>query len=513
MWENIRRRLWGKRRGDRARRSIVSEPLEARALFSVNVTLDATQHFQQIDGFGTATYGAASALYATAAFQNLYYQDLGASMIRTGLPAGALEGPGHTLASPVTLGSNLAADIKLFNFTGALGGVGTLIKASLTKKRDSVKVIASLWSPPNWMKGEEVDPNTGQPNGVYPAITDYGNDTSGGSLIDTPANLTQFGRYVAAYVKGFQQTYGVPIYALSIQNELAFHETYDSCVYSPKIYVDALKAVHNAFVQYGITTKIEGPEDVGVGSTTNPWSLWRQFQYINAVRADPVAMKDLNIYSIHGYADDGITAGRSPVMWGQYWNGRPQAQNPTPVGAWWTGIAHDGKPSWMTETSGEPQTFAGAMLVAENAQDALVQGNASAWLYWQTADGGAASQYTLTSGTSEATAKFAAAQQFFRYIRPGSVRIAATPSNPNGVYVSAFAQSAQHTLTSVLINTSATNQTVVISLKGVSVSSFRVDRRTDATHTFANLGPISLQNGKATVSLPAQSILTLQGST
>src|SRR5436190_734196 len=86
----------------------------------------------------------------------------------------------------------------------------------------------STASAPHWMKGAELDANTGQPDGNQPVLT--ATDSAGGSLIDTPDNLQQFGRYVAAYVKGFEQTYGVPFYAISIQNELAFHETYNSCV-------------------------------------------------------------------------------------------------------------------------------------------------------------------------------------------------------------------------------------------------------------------------------------------
>src|SRR5205823_4060952 len=84
-------------------------------------------------------------------------------------------------------------------------------------------------------------------------------DSAGGSLVDSPENLQQFGRYVAAYVKGYEQHYGVQFYAVSLQNEPAFHEDYGSCVYSPGLYVKALKAVADAFHHYGIATKLMGP--------------------------------------------------------------------------------------------------------------------------------------------------------------------------------------------------------------------------------------------------------------
>ena len=37
----------------------------------------------------------------------------------------------------------------------------------------------------------------------------------------------------------------------------------------------------------------------------------------------------------------------------------------------------------VSEISGQSSTWSGALNVAANATDALVQGNASAWLYWQ----------------------------------------------------------------------------------------------------------------------------------
>jgi O-glycosyl hydrolase len=491
------------------------ESLESRVMLSVSVAIDASQHFQTIEGFGSTVTDDA-ALAESPAYQKMYYQDLGSSILRLPIRLDALTGPGGVIASPVALGPDLQSDISLFDFTKPdVQSDGAMAAASKTYGLDSVKIIGSLWSPPHWMKGPEVNWYDGSLDGTLPTITGVGGlQTAGGSLIDTPANLAQFGLFVAAYVQGFQQAYGVPFYAISIQNELAFSEPdYSSCEYTPQLFVDAVKAVHDAFAQYGITTKIIGPEDVGVGQTYNPWQLWRQMQYINAIRADPVAMADLSAYAIHGFADDSTTPGRSPTMWDQYVNGRSAAQYPAPYNAWFTGIGNDGKESWQTEMTTLDQSASGALLLAENAQDALVQGNVSAWLAWQTSDGGPASVYTLTSGTDETTLKFAAAEQFFKYIRPGSYRVAASPSDPNGVYVSAFVQPQQQTLTSVLINAGTTDQTVSLSMAGVQLASFAIDRRTSATDVFADEGAVPIVNGVATITLPAGCIVTLQGST
>jgi O-glycosyl hydrolase len=484
------------------------ERLECRRLLAVNVVIDANQRFQEIDGFGSALAWWTNSPYDQAAWRDMYFRDLGSSILRVDINIKSLSGPDNNLATPVNLVDDLQTNISQFNFAAqGVANFGGVAQASLTKKLDSFKLIGSLWTPPHWMKGEELNPVTGQLTGVQPVLST--SDSSGGSLIDTPENLQQFGRYVAAYVKGFEQTYGVPFYAISIQNELAFHEPYNSCVYTPGLYVKALKAVSDAFDHYGITTKIQGPEDVGVGSTSNLGILQRDFSYINAVRADPVAMADLDLYSIHGYATETSTPNRSPEMWRQYWSGRPAASYPAPN---WAGISFDAKKSWMTETSGESQSWTGAFRIGTNAQDALTQGNVSAWLYWQTVDGSPANTGTLTAGTDTSSQKYNAAKHFFRYIRPGAWRVSATPSDPNGIYVSAFVQDSQKTLTVVLVNESTSQQTVNLSTIAAPLASFDIARRSSSTETWLDLGPISFTHGTAAVTLGAQSIVTLQGA-
>jgi O-glycosyl hydrolase len=474
------------------------EELEHRRMFSVNVTVNATQTFQQIDGFGTATAWWETSPYNEAGWTNMYYQDLGASMMRVDLNINALRGSDDNLTTPVTMVDDINTNIAQFDFHRATAGqnIGDVVAASKTQKLDDFKLIGSIWTPPNWMKGPELNPTTGKPDGNLPHMGGpLGIDSLGGTLIDTPANLQQFGRYVAAYVKGYQEAYGVPFYAISIQNELAFTEQYNSCVYTPQIYVDALKAVASAFREYGITTKIEGPEDVGVGSSTDQTILNRQMAYINAVRADPEAMADLGIYSIHGYSSDGASSSRSPTQWAKYWSD----------------IQADGKHSWMTETSGESQTTGGALLVAEKIQDALVEGNVSAWIYWQTGYQGANTTGVLTNDTDTTAPKYNAVKHFFKYIRPGSQRIAATPTDPNGVYASAFRNDANQTITVELVNAGATAQTVNLSTVGATMSSFSTVNLTDATTYWENLSGINFANGLASVSLPAKSVMTLQG--
>ncbi len=479
---------------------------------SVDVTVDAGVRYQTLDGFGTSLGGSPTLKQLQSpTLQKIYYKDLGASMLRVNLAFQALKAPDGNLATPVYLGPDIRRNTKRFNWNESnIRSGGTFARAALKHGGGDVNVIASIWSPPHWMKGTEISAATGAATGVGPRLTynAYGAaNGSGGSLFNTDENLTQFGRYVAAYVRGFEQAYGVPIYALSIQNELAFHQSYTSAVYSPELYVNAVKAVSRWFRKEGIHTRLIGPEDVGVGSTNDPYILKRQMTYIKALRADPEASAAIWGYAIHGYADDGITESRSPEMWREYWAGRDDRPN-------WTGIAEDDKPSWMTEISGGSPTWNGALRLASNVQDALVYGNASAWVYWGITPASATQAgYTLMTGTDATANKYVALKHFSRLIRPGAVRLKTSAVDPTGLYASAWVQDANKTITTVLINNSAKAQEVRLHLPGIAIGSFSTNFGSTERATWKQLRSIAVRGEVATITLPARSLFTLQGST
>ncbi len=465
------------------------EALEARRMLAVDVSIDASKRFQTIDGFGTSLAWWAPQVYQQTAWQDAYFKDLGSSMLRVDLNILALPGSDGDLATPVTFGEDLQANINQFDWnsvpTKVFGGV---IQSAAKRKIDSFKVIGSIWTPPQWMKGPQLvagkpklDPQTEQPLPVLKKVGAFLNSV-GGTLIDTAANLQQFGRYVAAYVKGYEQHFGVAMDALSIQNEPAFDQVgtsqvgFNSCLYDPATFVKALKAVDDAFAHYHITTKVMGPEATAKD----------ELRFVDAIQADAAAKKKLDLYNIHGSVPSSV----------------------------WNDVKNDGKKLWMTETSGEAPTWDGALSVARNAQSALIQGNVSAWLYWQMSDGGtSASGTTLTNAANTAAPKYAAAKHFFRYVRAGAVRVSATPGDPNGVSVSAFVQDQQHTLTSVIVNETSAAQTLKLHLAGAHVAKFNIVRQSSSSGVWKDLGAITLNGDSATINLPAKAVLTLQGTT
>lgn len=438
----------------------------------VNLTVNTAVRYQTITGFGTCLSGDSPVW--TPAMQNIFTQDLGASMLR--VPIDPADLPGQ-----VTFGPDVQANANLINFNTYPTSVwGSFANTVTAQRLDQMNVIGTVWSPPTWMKTT--------------------NRIGGGQLIQTPDNLQQFARYLAAYAVGFQQRFGVPLYAISIQNELRFSEPYPSTVYTPSQYVAAVKAVGAEFAMDGITTKLFGPEDVGVdsGFLTN-----NQMSFINAVEADPVAKQYLSILAVHGYAGNGASPGSDASNWADYYNR----------------IKGLGMQSWMTEESGENPAWIhydstgkpdGALSLALRIHQALAYGNVNAWVYWQQDDGKSpVSNFILTSGSDPNSLKLNSAKHYFRYIRPGDVRVDTSADNPSGVNIDAFMDDARHQLTIELINMGLTDQPVTINVPNTDFTAF-AQYVTTANQPWGVLPDVQMINGQLSLTLPASSVVTLQ---
>ena len=379
------------------------------------ITIDTSPagHQQVIDGFGTCLAGVES---TNAWWQQLYFEDLGASMLRVDLTPGfrspfsdnAYNSPTWGNAGPdgnyvraytnttdyqrvysgrsppiAVMGPNIESNLSYFVQPAVLGAAaraGAMRRLQL----GDFKLFGSLWSPAAWVKGSSGNAFGGGAFGMpakgtqFPfiwlgnfaggkvdvsgtALTNFDDSAQGGT--GPTSALTQFARCTAAYVLGFQRQYGVSFYSISIQNELNFEEFYNSCTYPlSSEYISALKAVRSEFDKHPelATIKLMGPEDLMGG---DPYSLWqygsgsgvvhKNLQYLQNIAADSSAASALSFFCIHGYANDGTTAtGSTPTQWSWWLNGWTTSPG-VGIPANVKGTAAYGKKSWMTETSGE----------------------------------------------------------------------------------------------------------------------------------------------------------------
>ena len=558
-----------------------------------SVAVDTTTRFQTIDGFGTCLSG----MEATESWwQNLYFDDLAASMVRVDITPTFTStysnlsycSPWFGQAAPLTLddgangpdgtrtrqytgasgystsfggcsapiavmGPDIDTNAALFDFSqksnfGLIAQMGTAMAGQL----GGFKVYASMWSPAPWVKITSGNTYSGGASPLPTAVPwpfIWGGNFAGGMLdvSGTPLSefddgtgptsaLTQFTRGLAAFLHGFQNTYGVSFYAISIQNELNFEEYYNSATYPlTASYVTALKAARAELDQHSDlqSIRILGPEDVmgddaysmweyGSGSTQTDKNL----QYLQAISADSTATAAIAGFAIHGYAANGVSsAGASAQSW-QWWTGgwttSPAAGIPANV----QGFMAFQKPSWMTETSGEIPSWlasstdggfpdSGAFSIVLKIQEALTTGNESAWLYWQLSDGSPSSPsdvQTLTDSTQlAADPKYVAAKHFFKYIRPGAQRVAAAVTGSTDVLASAFVNDATAQLTMVLVNEGASAATVDVAIGSPPAGLTSFASYTSSSGSLWQSGTASLSSGTVSVAIPAYGVVTLTG--
>jgi glucosylceramidase len=101
-------------------------------------------------------------------------------------------------------------ELKSFNIDRDRQALLPFIQAALRVAGRPIKILASPWSPPAWMK------SNGQMN-------------QGGHLL--PQHAQAWARCYVRFIQAYEAE-GVPIWGVSVQNEPAATQTWDSCIYS-----------------------------------------------------------------------------------------------------------------------------------------------------------------------------------------------------------------------------------------------------------------------------------------
>jgi O-glycosyl hydrolase len=141
-------------------------------------------------------------------------------------------------------------------------------------------------------------------------------------------------------------------------------------------------------------------------------------------------------------------------------------------------------------------------------------GNFNAWFYWwaldfTTGNGGVIS-YSNTTWTYKVPKRAFALRNFSRFIRPGSVVPGSSSSSSNLQVTAVSPPSGKVAL--VLTNSSKQSITSTGNLFNLaSPPTNLTPYRTSATENQVQLSPISVSGGTFTITIPAQSIVTLVG--
>ena len=319
------------------------EALEKRKLLAA-ATVNFNDVRQTIDGFG-ASSAWMSGTIPSAALDQIYSPTAGAglSLLRSRIqPSGG------------------SSENQMMEQVGAYG----------------VRAWSTPWTPPREYK------------------TNHDNN-NGGNL--DPAHYQDYANQIANYVQDMTRQ-GIPLYAVSIQNEPNWTATYESARWDASSFAAFLPYLGQTFAARGITaTKIMLPEELN-------WD----FSFASTIMGNPSLSQYVGILAAHNY-------GETSTSW-------------KPVS-----IAN-GKQVWETEvTSSLTAELDTAIDEADDIFQAMTLGNANAYHYWWL------SSNNTTSGLTNnwtPTKRLWAMGQYSRFVRPGWVRVGET--DDGGLDVTTF---------------------------------------------------------------------------
>ena len=269
---------------------------------------------------------------------------------------------------------------------------------------------------------------------------------------------------------------GVPIYAVSAQNEPDATVDYESCKFDGASMAKWVgKSMGPAFAGSGV--KVMSPE-------TQNWDGFARFwPYL---KADADFMKYTDIFATHEY---------SSTLPKNY----PE-------------IAAAGKEFWETEIYDTDMPadpgMGSALRVFKLIHQCMTLANMNAWHFWwvypSTTDNGA----LWDKATNKASKRLWVMGNYSRFVRPGYIRIAATGTQASGVSMSAYSSEKDGKLVIVAANTNTSAVSQDFKVTGASPTGV-TPWITDASRSLIPGAKGAVTGNAFNVSLPAKSVTTL----
>jgi hypothetical protein len=276
-----------------------------------------------------------------------------------------------------------------------------------------------------------------------------------------------------------KNTYGVSLYAISVQNEPdARVTTYESCNWTAQQIHDFVPYLYNALVaSNAASTKIILPESQN----------WPDYSNLVATAMSDSTSNLVGIVADHNY--DGAS-GPGSLVKNSY-----------------------GKPLWETEVSllsGSDGSISNGVYYAGRIHLFMTVAQANAWHYWWLITGNSTGNQGLMDTTATPTKRMFALGQFRRFVRPDYYRIGVT-NNTGGAQISAYKDSLSPGFAIVAINptTNSINQT--FTLTNFSAASVVTPWMTTSNLSLASQTAVAVTNLSFSYALPAMSIVTFAG--
>jgi O-glycosyl hydrolase/ankyrin repeat protein len=422
---------------------VTVEQLEERKLFyGATVGVNSNTTFQTMDGFGAAM----------VTWKNMPEYSDASFYDKIVNDLGATIG--RTAIWPTFEEGNDNADPNAFDWagydSGAIANAMTFMKR--LQDRGMTQLMATVWTPPTFLRTNQ---------------TYY----YGGTV--RPDMRDEFAEYLAAVAIAADRDFGVNLSHISLQNEPFFVQEFESATYSAEQMREAVRTVMTRFAREKLNTQLVVPEEMAKGD--------RYKWYVDALMNDPQTQDFPGVFGTH--------SGKNP-----HW---PEVADV---------VDETGHNLWSSESHGHAQTIEGALAMATDIYNAVTQGNASAYLYWQwSEDAGDGEMSLLVDG--QPAIKYYAAKQIYRYVRPGAIRIGAS-SNDDRLKTMSFADPKTGGVTHVLINANSSSADVTLNLSGKGMPGSYKVYRTSSTENAKQLANVA-GGSQVRITVPANSIVTL----
>ena len=387
-------------------------------------TINYTNTQQRIDGFGASSAWMGTALSSSDA--DLLFSTntgVGLSFLRTRIaPGGVIDDAEGTIAQEAT----------------ARGA----------------RVWSSPWTPPSALK----------------IANSWGTNAplNGGWFSNTVANCQTYAADLAKYAGIMKNTYGINLYAISVQNEPTEFVNYESCEWTSQAIHDFVPYLNAALIASNFpTTKIILPEHDG-------WS----FDLATNTMNDTTTSNLVGILAGHNY-------GYAPY---------PVTQFGTPCP----------KPLWETEHYlGTDDSITNGLQLAQEIHTFMAVVQANAYHYWWLTGSGTGS---IANNTANPAKRLFVMGNYSRFVRPNFYRVGLT--NNSIALITAYKDSASSNFVIVAANPSviAVNQT--FALPNFPATGSLVQWVTSASLSLSNQGPVSVTNGTFTYALPAWTVVS-----
>ena len=413
----------------------------------VTVNLGAAR--QEIDGFGASSAWYAEDLMRTPEPARTQIVDLlfaqsgaGLSILRNRVPF------------------ELSASAGTYNWSADQGARWLMGEA---KERGTSRFMSTPWTPPKYMKTN-------------------GSEFNGGSLKTT--SYQAYADYLSRYLREYKNTYGLNIYAISIQNEPELVTEYESCIWTPAQFKTFIRDyLTPTFARDGVTTKVMAAES----------NLWYEGMVQDTLK-DANARNGLHIVGAHPYFAGNRTGNSGYDVF-------PYTKK-------------YGKQLWATEVSkGTSDDITDGLFWAKLIHKQMTVPESNAFLFWWGASLKEASAgedlitFNATSGQYQVHRRLWAMANFSRFIRPGYRRVDTTADPTATVHVSAYKSATSDKLVMVAINDGTAPVAVPMNLYKFTTASV-MPYRTSATESMAQQAAIGVSNGSFQATLPAKSITT-----